>query len=112
MTYKDRGMKKWGGFILSEHTAHIEQANQAPQWKEAMDEASIQDVLEHALSHRVMLAIQEHQAIGIEAKADILGQLIGIEGDSIYIRTSSGIKAIELSNIRHIEERRLEKWYS
>ncbi|EUJ47411.1 hypothetical protein [Paenilisteria rocourtiae] len=112
MAYKDRGLKKWGGFILSEHTAHMEQSNRIPQWKVAMDEAAIQSILTHATSHHVMLAIQEYQAVGIDAQPDIVGQLIGIEGDSIYIRTSSGIQAIELTNIRHVEERRIEKWYS
>ncbi|MBA3926376.1 hypothetical protein [Listeria rustica] len=112
MAYKDRGLKKWGGFILSEHTAHMEQSNRAPQWKAAMDEDVIQSVLNRATSHHVMLAIQEYQPMGVEAQPDIIGQLIGIEGDSIYIRTSTGIHAIELVNIRHVEERRIEKWYS
>ncbi|MBC1937553.1 hypothetical protein HCA69_14340 [Listeria grandensis] len=112
MSYTDRGMKKWGGFILSEHTAHMEQANKTPEWKEAMSEEQIESILQHATSQRVMLAIQEYQAIGVDAQADIIGQLIGIEGNSIYIRTSTGISATELANIRHIEERRLEKWYS
>ncbi|KMT58575.1 hypothetical protein X559_3004 [Paenilisteria newyorkensis] len=90
----------------------MEQSNRTPQWKVAMDEASIQSVLSHATSNHVMLAIQEYQPIGAEAQPDIIGQLIGIEGDSIYIRTSTGIHAIELPNIRHVEERRIEKWYS
>lgn len=36
MSYQDRGMKKWGGFLLSEHTEAMQNAEPTLVWKEAM----------------------------------------------------------------------------
>ncbi len=37
MSYQDRGMKKWGGFLLSEHTEAMQNAEPTLVWKGSYD---------------------------------------------------------------------------
>lgn len=47
--YNDRGLKKWRGFFLSEHSQQIARDKASPEWHDAMD----QEVVYHIL-HRVL----------------------------------------------------------
>lgn len=55
MSYQDRGMKKWGGFLLSEHTEAMQDAEPTLVWKEAMTTEFIESVLASAMTHSLRL---------------------------------------------------------
>ncbi|EUJ53531.1 hypothetical protein [Listeria fleischmannii] len=55
----DRGIKKWGGFFLSEHSEQIEREKQHFNWKEKMSEEHIEQILSNALLHQKVVIIQQ-----------------------------------------------------
>ncbi|MCH3058280.1 hypothetical protein K3X06_14845, partial [Listeria monocytogenes] len=59
MSYQDRGMKKWGGVLLSEHTEAMQNAEPTLVWKEAMTTDFIESVLASAMTHQSTLIIQK-----------------------------------------------------
>ncbi|MBC1578900.1 hypothetical protein HCJ21_08920 [Listeria seeligeri] len=112
MDYQDRGMKKWGGFLLSEHTEAMKTAEPLLTWKESMTTEAIENVLGSAMTHSSMLVIQK-KPLDPEAapEKDIIGRISGVENNTIYIRNSEGIIPLSFSVIRNVEERSVEKWY-
>lgn len=88
MSYQDRGMKKWGGFLLSEHTEAMQNAEPTLVWKEAMTTEFIESVLASAMTHQSMLVIQK-KPLGPEASPenDIIGRISGVEIIPFILRT-------------------------
>ncbi|EAD9709984.1 hypothetical protein AF112_06120 [Listeria monocytogenes] len=112
MGYQDRGMKKWGGFLLSEHTEAMQNAEPNLVWKEAMTTEFIESVLASAMTHQSTLVIQK-KPLNPEASPenDIIGRISGVENNTIYIKNSEGIIPLSFSAIRNVEERSVDKWY-
>lgn len=101
--YQDRGMKKWAGFYLSDHTAKINKdnalQNQFRHKKRTMSVDEIGEVLFNAFSNHycVKLQLKERENSG-QVKKDIAGFVEGYQENVIFI---SGQK-VELDNINHI----------
>ncbi|MBC1914238.1 hypothetical protein HCA73_16415 [Listeria booriae] len=108
---QDRGMKKWGGFLLSEHTEHLEEEKKAPQWEIPMDQEMIFQILRSIIENRSVAAIQLFKADATEPDPFIEGRIVATEGDWIHVRAIEGIRVIDLESIRYIEERGYRKWY-
>ncbi|MBC1937876.1 hypothetical protein HCA69_16050 [Listeria grandensis] len=107
----DRGMKKWQGFLLSEHAASMETTKNAPTWQNVMDQEVIYHVLHQAIQHRAMIAIQLFKTEGDAPDDYIEGRIVGVEGDWLHVHTEAEIKTIDLASIRYVEERSFQKWY-
>lgn len=58
MTYRDRGIKKWQGFFLSEHNEQMDQqqASNRLKWREAMSSECIESVLSAAITHQFFIS--------------------------------------------------------
>lgn len=102
--YQDRGMKKWAGFFLSDHTLKInkDRAKRALVYpkKPTMSEEEISQLLFRAFSDHYYVKVQRKEVDDQgNFKADICGFVEGYQNEQIVI---SG-KIIELSDINNVE---------
>ena len=104
--YQDRGMKKWKGFMLSDHIVELnkDKEEQAKVYseKDTMSEVEISQVLLQAFANNKVVAVQfKEKTLDKKIQPDIVGLVKGYNGDKIVI---SDVE-VELSNINHIEIR-------
>ncbi|MGX4686501.1 hypothetical protein JNUCC83_06330 [Vagococcus sp. JNUCC 83] len=111
--YHDRGIKKYLGFYLSEHTREIhhmkEQANMINHSKPMMDLEDIMAVVNDAIVKDFRVNIQPNIA-DVDTGSffnELTGHITGFTETTIYVDHL----AIELSLIRHIELVSDKKWY-
>lgn len=113
--YTDRGMAKWLGFYLSEHTSEMEKdhlSRNIPQIKEEkMTDLEIAQVLETAYIQRGKVSIQLN-SLDMDACAldDITGTLEGFESNDLYLSTVAGIDIISIESIHSITLIKQGKW--
>ena len=102
--YQDRGMKKWQGFMLSDHIATLnrdkEEKAKVYTEKETMSEVEISQVLLQAFANNKVVSVQlKEKTLDKKIQPDIVGLVKGYDQDKIII----GDNKIELSNINNIE---------
>lgn len=102
--YQDRGMKKWQGFMLSDHIATLnrdkEEKARVYTEKDTMSEVEISQVLLQAFANNKIVSVQlKEKTLDKKIQPDIVGLVKGYDGDKIII----GDNEIELNNINHIE---------
>lgn len=103
-TYQDRGMKKWQGMMLSDHTATINRDNQQRavvyQKKPTMTEEQSSELLMTAYANHRQVAVQLKE-LDVEGhiQPDIVGFVEGYHVDEIMI---SG-EWVDLSNINNVD---------
>ncbi|WP_288646824.1 hypothetical protein [uncultured Lactobacillus sp.] len=100
--YHDRGMKKWGGFFLSDHRMAINSANkdrgQTYAKKSKMTQEEISEVLLKSYSEHYQVSLQLKDLDGDgNYKADIVGFVKGWAGQELIIDD----QLIEMDNINH-----------
>lgn len=109
--YRDRGIKKWAGFYLSEHTATQEkETNEKKKFnpqKKQMDSQEIASVVNESILKNKSVAIQ------IEAvdqnghyKDDVVGLIVGGDELGIYVKDTK----VDFDEIRNIQFITLKKW--
>ena len=111
--YQDRGIKKYLGFYLSEHTREIhhasEQSNEIYTGKPMMSYEDIFSVINESILKDQPVMIQPNLA-NIENGSftdELCGKIEGYTETSLYINQLP----IDLSLIRHIELISQDKWY-
>ena len=97
-------MKKWQGFMLSDHIATLnrDKKEKAKVYteKENMSEVEISQVLLQAFANNKVVSVQlKEKTLDKKIQPDIVGLVKGYEGDKIVIGTNE----VELSNINNIE---------
>lgn len=102
--YQDRGMKKWQGFMLSDHIATLnrdkEEKAKVYDEKDAMSEIKISQVLLQAFANNKVVSVQlKEKTLDKKIQPDIVGLVKGYDEDKIII----GDTDIELSNINNIQ---------
>lgn len=103
--YQDRGIQKFNGFFLSEHTSELSKeqqlSNQVIPGKEPMSEALIFETLNRAIIKTKQVAIQLNMK-DVEGNflEDIVGSVRGFDDSSIYLDDI----AVPFTRIRHIAE--------
>lgn len=102
--YQDRGMKKWQGFMLSDHIAALnkDKENNAKVYSEknSMSEVEISQVLLQAFANNKTVSVQlKEKTLDKKIQPDIVGIVKGYEEDKIIIGNSQ----VELNNINHIQ---------
>lgn len=110
--YQDRGIKKWSGFFLSEHTAMLakeQEKNKRMKRLPQLNQEQIDDCLDQSIKYNKLLAIQLNSLDELgHVKQSISGIFQGfIDSETILI---SGV-AIEYSDIRHIQMTGFSKWF-
>lgn len=109
--YVDRGVVKWMGMFLSEHTASIQTDKKKRSFivekKEQMNETDIYSILNEAITNNSMVIIQVEE-INTDGnyQEDLIGWIEGYEDSYIYL---SGNK-IALESIRNIQLYSQLKW--
>lgn len=103
-TYQDRGMKKWQGLMLSDHTAAINRDNR----QRAMVYTKKPTMTEKEVSELLMMAYANHRQVAVQLKQldveghiqpDIDGIVEGYHVDEIMI---SG-EWVDLDNINNVD---------
>lgn len=102
--YQDRGMKKWQGFMLSDHIATLnrdkEEKAKVYTEKETMSETEISKVLLQAFANHKVVSVQiKEKTLDKKIQPDIIGLVKGYNKDKIVI----GDTEVELSNINNIQ---------
>ena len=102
--YQDRGMKKWQGFMLSDHIAALnkDEENNAKEYSEkgTMSETEVSEILLQAYANNKVVSVQlKEKTLDKKIQPDIVGLVKGYEGDKIII----GDTEVELSNINNIQ---------
>lgn len=109
--YHDRGIKKWAGFYLSEHTAVQEKLTDERQkinlQKQQLDPEEIASIVNEAILKNKSVAIQ------IEAvdqngyyRDDVIGLVVGGDELGIYINDTK----VDFDEIRNVQFVNLKKW--
>lgn len=114
--YNDRGMMKWLGFYLSEHTSEMEKDDRhrktVVQRKPAMTESEIAVILETAFLSGNPVSIQQ-ACLNNEGQAepDLVGEIIGFEDNELFISDIHGeIQLLALTEINHVTLLAQAKW--
>ncbi len=114
--YDDRGMAKWMGFYLSEHTSEMEKDNTIRNTiyyrREKMSEIEISSILDTAYRYRYSVIIQL-DALNTEGFAfeDVSGVVEGFNGNKLYLSdVETGIQIVSINSINHIALSTTEKW--
>jgi len=114
MLYNDRGMKKWQGFILSEHHTTIrdnQALNRPIAPKEQLSEAKISSVLQGAFNQHKTIKIQLNALNHDLYLEDIVGTIKGFENGKLYIESNLNLIEVEIDLIRHVESVVNKKWF-
>lgn len=107
--YQDRGMKKWAGFFLSDHTAKINQSNR----QRKMVYSKKPEMSQTKISKILLTAFYKHQLVSLQLKeldqngnlpANIEGFVDGYTNQDIIV--ISGIP-VPLAEINHVEIKRI-----
>lgn len=111
--YHDRGIKKYMGFFLSEHTSTIQRENEEylkyNEGKEEMDLSDIKSTLNVAILKNYPVSIQLNLRMmgGHGFIDDIKGFIEGYEHDAVLVDDTK----IYIDMIRHVELEQVKKWY-
>ncbi|USS88626.1 hypothetical protein M3M39_04425 [Fructilactobacillus hinvesii] len=89
--YQDRGMQKWQGYFLSDHTQRLRHSHQALQQSTKWQMIPQMDGV--AINRELQLAVEKHQAVTV-----IWKRAVGLEAE--YFRTSGQITGWEAGMIR------------
>lgn len=113
--YDDRGMIKWMGWILSDHSAYMEQASQQARPREIKPEMSVDQI-----SANLQTAWERKQAVVLQSDtlenncftAEYQGQVVGYQGDQIYLQLANdSVKFFHLDELRYVALQTAEKWW-
>lgn len=115
--YKDRGIMKWQGLILSAQTDAIKEIKEwekgnEPQPKEKMTEEEISDVLQLAYVNKSPILMQADIVRNGLYYRDLQCMVLGYADDKIYLRLIDGRQVkCEMHQIRHVEYMDPLDWY-
>lgn len=104
--YHDRGMLKWGGFYLSDHTsalAKMHAAEQIEPTRPQQDEAAISDDLASAWRYKKAVHLQLNVFSTNQTITLADGWVAGVNEDQIVLRVASGrYRRFPLSAVRNV----------
>lgn len=111
--YHDRGIVKYNGFFLSEHTADLnkeqKETNKVIAAKEQMSEELIFEIIDFAIFKNKKIAVQLNiKDIEGNFMDDVVGFIKGYDEDEIYL---SEDMTVPLSQIRHVIEIENSVWF-
>lgn len=112
--YKDRGIMKWQGLILSDHVEAMKK-DKAKREKtypidKEQEEQVIGEQLYFSLVRKRWVSIQENILDGSDYVKPIIGVVLGIRGQHIIVQTMKEKKTVLLSDIRHVKPYDYNKW--
>lgn len=113
--YPDRGMKKWLGWILSDHSAYMESQaiDEKPTPEKTEQKASVIDqILQTAWEQGQVVAIQLNALYDGQYRRDLEGPILGYADGQIYLQRKDGlVLPVQVEDIRHIDVLDATKWW-
>lgn len=104
--YQDRGMLKWGGYFLSDHTSALQQmfVDEQPEVLDDKQElAEISQRLADAWLHQQPVHVQLNQLQKGELIESLTGKVRGMDDDKIVVQSSDErYSVLELEEIRNV----------
>lgn len=112
--YRDRGMVKWQGFILSDHmeqrlAEEREQRYSPPRLELSQEDCAAR--LKEAYEERREVALQLNQLEDGHYRSELVGRVRGVQEGQLYLETATGLRHISLDLIRHVRLRDSAKWF-
>lgn len=111
----DRGMKKWLGWILSDHSAYMESQaiDEKPTPEKPEQKASVIDqILQTAWEQGQVVAIQLNALYDGQYRRDLEGPILGYADGQIYLQRKDGlVLPVQVEDIRHIDVLDATKWW-
>ena len=104
--YHDRGMLKWQGFFLSDHTSAIkkEAAQNIPELRPEMNQSEIGRILNDSWESCTKVSIQLNQVNGNAVPVELHGYVKGYQDDKICLSVKGNIQMISVDAIRNVLE--------
>ena len=104
--YHDRGMLKWQGFFLSDHTSALkkEAAQPVPDLRPEMNQSEIGRILNDSWESCTKVSIQLNQVNGNAVPVEIHGYVKGYQDDKICLSVKGNVQMISVDAIRNVLE--------
>lgn len=116
--YKDRGIKKWQGMMLSDHSEALkmmkaeDEKSDIPA-KEEMTIEEVSTVLYEAYLTKSPVAIQANVLRNGQFYPDVHCLVMGYLGDKIILQLKNGrVKRVNIDLIRNVEVYNVLKWHN
>ena len=103
--YVDRGMVKWMGFFISEHTSALLQMGNEIDFSKKIKEEEILMLLGQVYLNNLEIALYTN-----ENYKPYIGKIIDMENSNIYFRTEVAVKKILCKNIIRLKLLENESW--
>lgn len=102
--YQDRGMLKWQGFYLSDHTAVMKkEAGQVlPVVSSAMEQLEISEYLADAWNYGVEINLQLNQVDSNGVPTELHGYVKGFKDEQICLSVKDEIRLVNIDDIRTV----------
>lgn len=114
--YDDRGMMNWMGWLLSDHSAFMEQAahdSKPQQVLSAMTDTAIDKKLQQAFEKREVVAIQFNPMWDTAYLPEVIGLVVGCDVGRVLLQAEDGgMQTIELADIRHVRMTISKHWWA
>lgn len=114
--YPDRGMAKWMGWLLSDHSAYLSEAAKSEQPEQVLPEmtaSAIDARLQEAWSDSKVVSVQLTPLYDNQVLPAIKGAVIGISDNQVVLlQNDNTTQAIDVTEIRHVKIIEPEKWWN
>ncbi|WP_318766192.1 DNA-directed RNA polymerase subunit beta [Lactiplantibacillus carotarum] len=114
--YDDRGMMKWMGWLLSDHSAYMETAARTAQRDPVapqLDVATINQRLQVAWQTVNVVAIQPNTVVDQQYVAVIHGIIVGFNAGQLFVQAADGqLQTVTITQIRSVVLVAAEKWWT
>lgn len=113
--YPDRGMMKWMGWLLSDHSAYLEEAAKSEKPQQPLSEMTFADInatLQTAWEQSQSVAVQLAALYNDQYLPLIEGAVVGLVDGQVYLQPKSGRpRMLAVADIRHVEPLDTTKWW-
>lgn len=113
--YPDRCMAKWMGWLLSDHSAFLEDAasaNNTQEFLPQMSPAAIESQLEYSWEHSHAVSIQLTTLVNDEPLPSIEGVVVGYGGGQINLMLkNSEMSTLNTEDMRNVQPMPDTKWW-
>ncbi|RRK10836.1 DNA-directed RNA polymerase subunit beta [Lactiplantibacillus garii] len=113
--YDDRGMMKWMGWLLSDHSAYLESAARqragAPI-EPQLSRQTINERLQTAWQSVNVIELQVNTLVNNHYPPLLTGVIVGFNAGTLAVQTGDGvIKTVGVANVRWVALVATEKWW-
>lgn len=110
--YPDRGMMKWLGFFMSDHTNYMEQEGSRERPVTPLPPMSASDIdqqLQTSWERTKKASLQLMTAKGL---TELTGVVIGHQNSVVFLQTDTELVTVNVADIRHVTVIPAKKWWS